>query len=77
MIEGCVGSISCTVLRSFRLDFNEPQVDERGVSELFVARVMRIEDGVTDGSLPVDVQPLVYYGRQFGTVDMTNGGKTG
>lgn len=76
-IEGCVGSISCSVLRSFRLDFNEPQPHEKGVSELFVARVMRIQQGSTTHAPLPGTKPLVYYGREFGTVNMDNGRTSG
>jgi flavin reductase (DIM6/NTAB) family NADH-FMN oxidoreductase RutF len=70
-LHNSVGTISCVVLRSFRLDFHEPQRFEEGTSEMFIARVVRIEqkkDSECSGrSLN---SPLVYYRRLFGTVDM-------
>ena len=71
LLRNSLGTISCVVLRSFRLDFQEPQGFEEGTSEMFIARVVRIEqkkDIELTGKDPN--APLVYYRRLYGTVDM-------
>lgn len=65
-----LGTISCVILRSFRLDFHEPQKSEEGTSEMFIARVVRIEQNKDQQCTGKDLNsPLVYYRRLFGTVD--------
>ncbi len=70
-LNNSVGTISSVVLRSFRLDFHEPKGFEEGTSEMFIARVVRIEQNRGPESTGSDFNtPLVYYRRHFGTVDI-------
>jgi len=71
LLHRSLGAISCVVLRSFRLDFHEPQGFEEGTSEMFITRVVRIEHKKDAGCTGKDLHsPLVYYRRLFGTVDI-------
>lgn len=71
ILHNSVGIISCVVIRSFRLDFHEPKGFEEGTSEMFIARVIRIEQNRGPESKGGDLNnPLVYYRRLFGTVDI-------
>lgn len=71
LLHNSLGTISCTVLRSFRLDFHEPQGFEEGTSEMFIARVVRIEQKKDIECIGSGLNaPLVYYRRLYGTVDM-------
>jgi len=73
VLHNSVGTISSVVLRSFRLDFHEPKRFEEGTSEMFIARVVRIEQNRGPEHTGGDLNsPLVYYRRLFGTVDMGN-----
>jgi flavin reductase (DIM6/NTAB) family NADH-FMN oxidoreductase RutF len=89
MLVGCLGNITCTVVRSIPLnlrDVTEPDnslghEDSNGQpSELFIGRVMRveqrhygpvgeqIEEVHTRHEEPVERRPMVYYQKEFLTV---------
>ena len=70
LLHNSLGTMSCIVLKSFRLDFHEPQGFEEGASEMFIARVVRIEQKKDVEHTGRDLNaPLVYYRRLYGTVD--------
>ncbi|CAG7847773.1 SubName: Full=Uncharacterized protein {ECO:0000313/EMBL:CCA69547.1} [Serendipita indica DSM 11827] len=81
-LGGSLGSISCSVVRSLPLDFStssenrddpltlqeaKPGDNERYTSELFLARVVRMEKHDDEGE-PSRRLPLVYHQKRFTTV---------
>ena len=83
-LGGSLGSMSCTIVRSFPLDFSTSlqnaddslqlqeaiPVDDQGqISELFIARVIRMEKHDDDeGGEHTRALPLSYHQKRFGTV---------
>lgn len=70
MLKESIGSISCAVVHSMRLDGGVEGTDEEDAilrtSELFIARVMRIEL-LNDGE---ERMPLVYFRKEYTTTDL-------
>ncbi|KAF8585710.1 hypothetical protein K439DRAFT_1025626 [Ramaria rubella] len=91
ILRGCLGALSCTLVNSFPLRTINPTYSE-GLngdlerdpgdqeSELFVAKVLRVESGLSPGTKfpreqPEEFEnsmlPLVYHRQQFVTIDPT------
>jgi flavin reductase (DIM6/NTAB) family NADH-FMN oxidoreductase RutF len=81
ILQGSLGALTCQVAGAYALGMDGLHVDSEarpsvdGESELFVARVLAVrqaDETAPAGTPAVDLKPLVYHRKKYGTVGTTN-----
>ncbi|KAF8507514.1 flavin reductase like domain-containing protein [Hysterangium stoloniferum] len=83
ILHGCLGALSCTLIKSIPLhvsalqnhgsDTSSSTNDGVQSSELFLARVVRVEDtSHSRQASEVSMLPLIYHQKQYVTIDTTS-----
>ncbi|KIJ54744.1 hypothetical protein M422DRAFT_24649 [Sphaerobolus stellatus SS14] len=80
ILQDSLGALTCSLIRSIPLGEPEdgvthaPDKLEGQGSELFLARVLRVEPGQPPGSQngTENLLPLLYHHQRYGTIDLTN-----